>query len=849
LRRTLRPAHDEIMNERSTPLVSSLSDSLPNSPSTKSIETSGTLSKHEDVPLSSEEDKKLSSSLSLPASSSTNPISSPMRSSSVPISVLSASVDLSRSSSSEKHEDTDRKFILEHLSTGDELHYYQWMKELRKNGKLSDCIIAVSSYRLLMLGKSKLGKRKISKESHLYDLVEVKSQHQDSISLEFRSFTLELRSNGIVDTLPALLYQRVRLIGGCFPETALPRIRIEISTIEKAETSSKPNSVRKFSDFEIDYGADQGLIACYRAYCNYYRREPSDAFINFLESLISSDNHELSLNECPGIEKTLDLAPIALALRYSTLFTSLSLCDIERKEALSAFSETFASNVTLRRLIFNHLEVQPEHFQQIGEAIRGNINNSFEDLDFSYCNMRDQGAISLCKGLEVQRHPLRIINFSHCGIQSKGISALMDALHENTMIGFSLEELLLSGNVFGPNGTSSFAVWIVGMKSDSNSRKVSCLSKLCVAGCQIELHIAFHALRSAALPRLSSIDFSENRCSKQALEFLVEYLQEAVSLGSLRTINLSASAASVEFVSQVLIAIANGSDLHSSLQIDLSNNELGVSGAKAIANVIPRLKSFKSLILRSNGFKKEGLLLLLKALEANPSSIKGIDLSDNLKGRNPEVVKEICNVLNDQNGLENLSIAENDFGKDIIPLLKTLSTNKTLLSLDISGNAMGDSSATALAESLVHNISLTTVRWDENGLGVGGLRAFASALRARPKPLACVQTPEKDITKAIAASKDHTRTRETLYEILENISSTINGQRNTNTSNLAQRSTFAALKQVEKSKQEQSSPQLSPSSSSSSSSSPPQQQQPKTNSEVMTTIKEESTTRISKEVS
>jgi len=142
---------------------------------------------------------------------------------------------------------------------------------------------------------------------------------------------------------------------------------------------------------------------------------------------------------------------------------------------------------------------------------------------------------------------------------------------------------------------------------------------------------------------------------------------------------------------------------------------------------------------------------------------------------------------------------------------------------------------------------LTTVRWDENGLGVGGLRAFASALRARPKPLACVQTPEKDITKAIAASKDHTRTRETLYEILENISSTINGQRNTNSNNLAQRSTFAALKQVEKSKQEQPSPQLSPSPSPSPSSQQQQQQQPKMNSEVITTIKEETTTRISKE--
>jgi len=150
------------------------------------------------------------------------------------------------------------------------------------------------------------------------------------------------------------------------------------------------------------------------------------------------------------------------------------------------------------------------------------------------------------------------------------------------------------------------------------------------------------------------------------------------------------------------------------------------------------------------------------------TNLKGLNLSDNLKGKNPEVTKCIADMIG-ESSLEFLNLSNNDLGRDISPIFKALANNKKLLELDVTGNHMGDAAATELAEGLSKNASLTSLQWDENAVNLGGWQAFCSALKNN-KVLQKMPSPEKDIAKAMSAAKDKFRQKEKINEVMASIS-------------------------------------------------------------------------------
>jgi len=178
-------------------------------------------------------------------------------------------------------------------------------------------------------------------------------------------------------------------------------------------------------------------------------------------------------------------------------------------------------------------------------------------------------------------------------------------------------------------------------------------------------------------------------------------------------------------------------------------------------------KKIHTLELQSNNLKKEGIIQIIKAVEPN-TNLKGLNLSDNLKGKNPEVTKCIADMIG-ESSLEFLNLSNNDLGRDISPIFKALANNKKLLELDVTGNHMGDAAATELAEGLSKNTSLTSLQWDENAVNLGGWQAFCSALKNN-KALQKMPSPEKDIAKAMSAAKDKSRQKEKINEVMASIS-------------------------------------------------------------------------------
>jgi hypothetical protein len=109
------------------------------------------------------------------------------------------------------------------------------------------------------------------------------------------------------------------------------------------------------------------------------------------------------------------------------------------------------------------------------------------------------------------------------------------------------------------------------------------------------------------------------------------------------------------------------------------------------------------------------------------------------------------------------SKANNGLKEDILPLVFSLMTNKTLKELDISGNQIGNQLALSLNKVLQTNRTLESLIWDGNDITGPGFHMFLAGLR-RNNVLKNMPLPLNDIN---AASKDKVNTH--FVDILKQI--------------------------------------------------------------------------------
>jgi len=130
--------------------------------------------------------------------------------------------------------------------------------------------------------------------------------------------------------------------------------------------------------------------------------------------------------------------------------------------------------------------------------------------------------------------------------------------------------------------------------------------------------------------------------------------------------------------------------------LDLSNNQIGEIGAKAVADFVKN-SSLKKLNFASNRLGNEGALALARSLKG--SSLQELCLGDNQIG---------------------------DMG--VNAFAEALKQNTSLTWLSFHGNQVGDNGAVALANSLNQNKTLTLLSLFHNKVGEQGGQAFVKVL-------------------------------------------------------------------------------------------------------------------------
>ncbi len=176
-------------------------------------------------------------------------------------------------------------------------------------------------------------------------------------------------------------------------------------------------------------------------------------------------------------------------------------------------------------------------------------------------------------------------------------------------------------------------------------------------------------------------------------------------------------------------------------RLNLAGNAIGSYGLGAFAMKGLRGNvSLQELVLDSNDIGDEGLVALVASLGAHPSLVE-LSLFDNAIGMSG--LNALAAALSKKTlGLHRLNLARNCLQKDAAtPLASLLSTNETLLSLDVSDNALGGSrldtvivlskgfdGMSMLAESLAANKTLLSLIIAGNAVGKAGMRAFSDML-------------------------------------------------------------------------------------------------------------------------
>ncbi|XP_074958225.1 capping protein, Arp2/3 and myosin-I linker protein 2 [Phalacrocorax aristotelis] len=531
--------------------------------------------------------------------------------------------------------------------------------------------------------------------------------------------------------------------------------------------NSPPNlyeRIRRITDsleemLQSSLGPCGGFSETYAALCDYngfaFREEIQWDVDNIYHS---QDCRDFNLLDFSHLESR-DVALSVAALSFNLWFTKLSCKDFRLNQEISEqLLYMLSKSVTLEELVLENSGLKADFAQRMAQALSNHPDSVLHTINLAGNQLEDRGIIAFSRHVEKSPKGLQSLSLARTMLTAKGMSTLCKALADNKASGSSLRHLDLSGNP----GT------LVGddiSNLQSLLRQCQSLSHLSLAGTDCPLDALFGALVHGCHTSLIHLDLSKNVYSHKRVKTTSPDIKEFFSQAcALRHVSLAGTKLPADTVRALLQGLADNSHI-SDLHLDLSNCELRSAGAQVIQDLIPVASSISDLDLSDNGFDPDMVTLVLSI--GRSKSIRHVSLGKNFNIKSKEGLLDVLHRIvqltqEDDCPLQSLSVADSRLKLGTNVLLSALGSNTSLISLDISGNAMGDTGAKMLAKALQINTKLRTVVWDRNNTTAQGLLEVAQALE-RNYTLKSMPLPMCDVAQAYRSNPE--RTEEAVHKL------------------------------------------------------------------------------------
>ncbi|XP_054856237.1 capping protein, Arp2/3 and myosin-I linker protein 2-like [Eublepharis macularius] len=440
-----------------------------------------------------------------------------------------------------------------------------------------------------------------------------------------------------------------------------------------------------------------------------------------------------------------DLALSVAALSFNQWFTRLYCKDVKLNlDILDQILYVLSKSVTLEELVLENCGLKLEFAQRMAQVLSNHPDSALNMINLSGNLLEDRGIIALSQNFERCFKSLQSLSLARTSLTSKGMIALCQSLVSNGLFRTSLGHLDLSGNP-GSLATDD-AGGLYFFLSQPNA-----LAHLDLSGTDCALDLVFGALAGGCCGSLVRLNLSKNvyshKKNKEVPPAIGKFFRKA---SVLQHVSLSGTKLPPEALRDLLQGLARNSQL-SGLHLDLSSCELRSAGAQVIQDLVVDASSIGDLNLADNGFDSDMVTLVLAISRSR--SIRHVALGKNFNIRSREALDDILHRIvqltqDEDCSVKSLSVAESRLKLGTSILLDSLgSSNSNLVTLDISGNAMGDFGAKILAKALLMNTTLRTLIWDRNNTTVYGFLDVARALE-RNFTLKVMPLPVTDVAQA-----------------------------------------------------------------------------------------------------
>lgn len=262
-------------------------------------------------------------------------------------------------------------------------------------------------------------------------------------------------------------------------------------------------------------------------------------------------------------------------------------------------------------------------------------------FDLSGNSLEDKGISFFASWLGGLNRGLAKLDLSGCGITGKGFREFLGpALKRNVHMSNTLTFFDLSDNKLEADGSQQLANFLA---SPNSTRFLN------IAHTSANVDVILAAILRGST-EIRELNLAGNKINKK--DSLVRFLQSA---GSLTTINLSNTQPSPDMARDIINAIASNPYLKD-VSLNISENKLGLEGARFIQSIAEKIGNISFLDLSENEFGDEGVQYVADGFCYN-STIKHLLLNGNFKGKHKNLkasLEAVITLLNSDCPIESV---------------------------------------------------------------------------------------------------------------------------------------------------------------------------------------------------